>query len=58
MIGQYLSNKNKNDTVSKFEIFSELNKAWSKALFSLGKILDFATVVLSFVCGKYYPIID
>ena len=29
-----------------------------KALFSLGKILDFATVALSFVCGKYYLIID
>ena len=30
----------------------------AKALFSLGKILDFATVALSFVYGKYYPIID
>ena len=29
-----------------------------KALFSLWKILDFATVALLFVCGKYYPIID
>ena len=28
------------------------------ALFSLRKILDFATVAVSFVCGKYYPIID
>ena len=28
------------------------------ALFSLRKILDFATVALSFVCGKYYSIID
>jgi len=30
----------------------------SEALFSLRKILDFATVALSFVYGKYYPIID
>ena len=29
-----------------------------EALFSLRKNLDFATVALSFVCGKYYPIID
>ena len=27
MIRQYLSNKNENATVAKFEIFSELNKA-------------------------------
>jgi len=32
MIGQYLSNKNKSTTITKSEIFSELNKA----LFSLG----------------------
>jgi hypothetical protein len=30
MIGQYLSNKNKNATVAKSEIFSELNKAQVK----------------------------
>jgi len=29
-----------------------------KALFRCEKILDFATVTLSFVCGKYYSIID
>jgi len=29
-----------------------------KALFSLQKILARDTVALSFVCGKYYPIID
>jgi len=28
------------------------------ALFSFEKISDFGTVALSFVCGKYYPIID
>jgi len=34
MIGQYLSNKNENDTVAKSEFFSELNKALvSKHLF-------------------------
>ena len=27
-------------------------------LFSFGKNFDFATVALSFVCGKYYLIID
>jgi len=26
--------------------------------FRCEKILDFDTVVFSFVCGKYYPIID
>jgi len=30
----------------------------NEALFSLWKILDFATLALSFVYGKYYPIID
>jgi len=29
-----------------------------QALFRCEKILDFATVALSFVCGKYYSIID
>jgi len=29
-----------------------------KALFSSEKILDFGTVALSFVCDKYYPIMD
>jgi len=29
-----------------------------KVLFSSEKILDFGTVALSFVCDKYYPIID
>jgi len=28
------------------------------ALFRCVKILDFATVIFSFVCGKYYPIMD
>ena len=30
----------------------------SRALFSSEKISDFGTVAFSFVCGKYYPIID
>ena len=30
----------------------------TKALFSSEKISDFGTVPLSFVCDKYYPIID
>ena len=30
----------------------------SLALFSSEKISDFGTVALSFVCGKYCPIID
>jgi len=30
----------------------------SKALFSFEKFLDFGTVAISFVCSKYYPIID
>jgi len=29
MIGQYLSNKNKNATISKFKNFLDLNKAWA-----------------------------
>jgi len=31
---------------------------YTKALFRCEKNLDFATVALSFVCGKYCPIID
>jgi len=34
------------------------HKPQTQALFSWGKILDFATVAFSFVCDKYYPIID
>jgi len=30
----------------------------TKALFRCEKFLDFATVALSFVCGKYFPIIN
>jgi hypothetical protein len=30
----------------------------TRALFRCEKILDFATVVFSFVCGKYYSIIN
>jgi len=30
----------------------------SRALFSFEKISDFGTVALSFVCEKYYPIMD
>jgi len=30
----------------------------TKALFSSEKISDFGTLALSFVCDKYYPIID
>jgi hypothetical protein len=30
----------------------------TKPLFTCKKILNFATVALSFVCGKYYPIMD
>jgi len=30
----------------------------TEALFSSEKILDFGTVALSFVCDKYYPIVD
>ena len=30
----------------------------SKQLFSSEKILDFGIVALSFVCDKYYPIVD
>jgi len=37
-------------------IFEKSNN--TGALFRYEKILDFATVALSFVCGKYYPIID
>jgi len=29
-----------------------------KAMFSSEKISDFGTVALSFICGKYYLIID
>ena len=54
MIRQYLSNENENATVMKSEIFSELNKA----LFICEIFLNFATVALSFVCGKFCPIID
>ena len=40
--------------------FRALNSRSSRgsALFRCEKILDFATVALSFVCGKYYPIMD
>jgi len=54
MIGQYLSNTNENATVPVLQKFFELN--W--ALFTSEKISDFGTVALSFVCDKYYPIMD
>ena len=38
-------------------INNQLNKI-AEALFRWKKILDFATIALSFVCGKYCPIMD
>ena len=38
-------------------INNQLNKI-AEALFRCKKILDFATIALSFVCGKYCPIMD
>jgi hypothetical protein len=34
------------------------NETEYTALFSSEKISDFGTVALSFVCDKYYPIMD
>jgi len=45
--------KNSDVTNEKFLCFGE-----TKALFSLEKILVFATVALLFVYDKYYPIMD
>ena len=53
MIGQYLLNTNKNATVSILQ-----KKFGAKQGLSSEKILDFGTVVFSFLFYKYYPIID
>jgi len=46
------------ETYYNIGVYIYTHGRYNKALFSLRKILDFATVALSFVCGKYYLIID
>jgi len=52
MIRQYLLNKNESATVPKTKKILELNKALDPNFF-----LDFDTVAILFLFGKYYSII-
>ena len=43
----------------RFDVMRNLiKKNWVNALFRCEKILNFVVVAFSFVCDKYYPIVD
>jgi len=46
------------DVTENLKNFLVFQSELSRALFSSEKISDFGIVALSFVCDKYYPIMD